>query len=295
MSSRQNSIILEHRYYGTSFPVGSLSVNNLRYLTTYQALSDSAHFAQTVGLPSPYSNLNANVKEGSAWIYIGGSYAGACSAFARKLFPEVWWGAIASSAVTTAIINFWEYMEPIRLKANSNCIEILESNVKLIDNLISLNQPFVTDQLKLYFGLPNITDQVDFVNTLSLPLGSWQARNWDKEVGNDGFDLFCEALAKEPTAPTPPPSSSHSPYATTSSLEDSTNKLLAYLPTLPTNPRKVFAEISNYATYVKENIVPLCPEGISQDECFGSDIYADAGEGLEQSSWRSWTWQVCTG
>jgi hypothetical protein len=33
-------VILEHRYYGTSFPTPDISTENLRFLTTEQALAD---------------------------------------------------------------------------------------------------------------------------------------------------------------------------------------------------------------------------------------------------------------
>ena len=31
---------------------------------------------------------------------------------------------------------------------------------------------------------------------LQSPLGAWQSKNWDPEVGSTRFDEFCEALAK---------------------------------------------------------------------------------------------------
>jgi hypothetical protein len=39
---------LKCRYYGTSFPVPDLSTENMRFLTTAQALADEAYFAQHV-------------------------------------------------------------------------------------------------------------------------------------------------------------------------------------------------------------------------------------------------------
>lgn len=38
----------EHRYYGQSFPVNDLSTENLRFLTTEQALEDVANFIRTL-------------------------------------------------------------------------------------------------------------------------------------------------------------------------------------------------------------------------------------------------------
>jgi hypothetical protein len=74
-----------------------------------QSLQDSAYFANNVVFPGLEDRkLNA---QNVPWIYYGGSYAGAKAAFARSLFPDVFWGGIASSAVTTAVVDFWEYYE----------------------------------------------------------------------------------------------------------------------------------------------------------------------------------------
>ena len=85
-------VILEHRYYGTSFPVADLSTESLRFLTTDQALADQAYFAQHVKFAGlEHLDLTApNV----AYLAYGGSYAGAFVAFLRKLYPDVYWGKI---------------------------------------------------------------------------------------------------------------------------------------------------------------------------------------------------------
>ena len=103
-------LILEHRFYGESFPVTNLSTDSMKTLTTLQSLKDSANLASNLVFPGRLSKLNLTASN-TAWIYYGGSYAGAKAAFARKLFPDVFWGAIASSAVTTAIVPFWQYYE----------------------------------------------------------------------------------------------------------------------------------------------------------------------------------------
>ena len=56
------------------------------------------------------------------------SYAGAKVALLRKLYPETVFGAIASSAVTAAIVDYWKYFEAIRLHADQECVHaIIES------------------------------------------------------------------------------------------------------------------------------------------------------------------------
>jgi hypothetical protein len=83
-------VVLEHRYYGTSFPTPDLSTANLRFLTTDQALADEVYFAKNIVFEGlEHLNLTApNV----AYIGYGGSYAGAFNAFLRKLYPDVFWG-----------------------------------------------------------------------------------------------------------------------------------------------------------------------------------------------------------
>jgi hypothetical protein len=41
-------VILEHRYYGESFPYPSVSLENLRFLSTEQALAEVDYFARNV-------------------------------------------------------------------------------------------------------------------------------------------------------------------------------------------------------------------------------------------------------
>lgn len=84
------AVVLEHRYYGTSFPTPDLSTENLRFLTTQQALADTAFFARNVvfkGLED--RKLTA---PDTPYIAYGGSYAGAFVAFLRKTYPDTYFG-----------------------------------------------------------------------------------------------------------------------------------------------------------------------------------------------------------
>ena len=105
------AVVLEHRYYGTSIPTPDLSTKNLRFLSTQQALADVAYFAQNIQFPG-YEQYDLTNK-GAAYITYGGSYAGSMSAFLRIVYPDIIWGAISSSGVPEAIIDYWQYMSPI--------------------------------------------------------------------------------------------------------------------------------------------------------------------------------------
>lgn len=239
-----------------------------------QSLQDSNYFAQTIELPGLEG---VELHPGKApWFYYGGSYAGAKAAFARKLFPDIWWGAIASSAVTTAVEDYWEYYLPIQLSAPPKCIDLLQNQTALIDSILGLGNSFVTSALKSYFGL-NITSDADFVNALTIPLSSWQARNWDPAVGSDRFTEFCQAIT----------ASAKGTFAALTQAIESTA-----FP-WPSNPGKMFEGFSSYAGYVKQNISTLCPPDVSHDECFGT-VYDGSEDSLDEAEWRSWTYQYCT-
>lgn len=150
-------VVLEHRFYGTSFPTPDLSTENLRFLTTDQALADEAYFAKHVvfkGLED--KNLTApNV----AYIGYGGSYAGAFNAFLRKLYPDVFWGTISSSGVTEAIIDYWQYYEPIREYGPPDCIRTQQNLTHVVDNILigKKDDTKTIQKLKTAFGLENLT------------------------------------------------------------------------------------------------------------------------------------------
>lgn len=103
------------RYYGKSIPVPSLSTDNLRFLNNAEALQDSANVSHSTQFtlsaliyqfikhfkpPSsvlPLQKADSLHPNNTAWIYYGGSYAGARAAHMRTQYPDLVWGAIASS------------------------------------------------------------------------------------------------------------------------------------------------------------------------------------------------------
>jgi Serine carboxypeptidase S28 len=186
-------VILEHRYYGTSFPTANLSTESLRFLTTDQALADTAIFAQNVVFPGlEYLNVTASK---APWIAYGGSYAGAFVAFARKLYPDVFWGAISSSGVTEAIEEYREYFEPIRQYGSSDCVWTTQVLTKAVDRILIKSQNrTLRSQLKSAFGLSEVRHDADFANILTHGILRWQHRNWDPAVGSPGSMYYCSNL-----------------------------------------------------------------------------------------------------
>ncbi|KAG6315377.1 hypothetical protein E4U22_007914 [Claviceps purpurea] len=96
-------IVLEQRYYGESWPTDETHIESYRFLTTDQALADTAYFSKNLKIPGlEQHNLTA---PGTPHILYGGSYAGGLVAIARKLYPDVFWGAISSSGNLTDVID----------------------------------------------------------------------------------------------------------------------------------------------------------------------------------------------
>lgn len=99
--------LLEHRYYGKSHPTSDLSVDNLQFLSSEQALADLAYFIQYV--KHKYNLLSKDQK----LITFGGSYPGSLSAWFRVKYPHLVDGAVATSAPIFAQLNFKEYLQVV--------------------------------------------------------------------------------------------------------------------------------------------------------------------------------------
>lgn len=191
-------VILEHRYYGKSFPTPDLTTENLRFLTTEQSLAEIDYFARNVQFEGIDADLTA---PNTPWIVYGGSYAGAQAAFVRVVYPETFWGAISSSGVTVAIYDYWEYFEPIRIFGPPDCIKNTQLLIDVIDKIL-LNETNAdkVQPLKEAFGLGNITDNRDFANQLTGIYG-WQSTNWDPEITGSSFFNYCNNITSgEPLA-----------------------------------------------------------------------------------------------
>ncbi|KAH7323015.1 serine carboxypeptidase S28-domain-containing protein [Stachybotrys elegans] len=187
-------VILEHRYYGSSFPGSDPlpSPEDMRFLSTEQALADTAYFAKHVKFHG-LEDAGLNPPD-TPWIIYGGSYAGAFAAFARKLYPEQYWGAISSSGVTAAIFDYWEYFEAARLFSPGDCASHHQNIFKIVDAvLLSGDRDRITD-FKNLFRLGELDDQ-SFASFLSEPISLLQNTNWDPELDAYEFGAYCGAIS----------------------------------------------------------------------------------------------------
>ncbi|KAF9877161.1 extracelular serine carboxypeptidase [Colletotrichum karsti] len=273
-------VVLEHRYYGKSFPVPDLSTENLRFLSTDQALADTAYFAKHISFPG-HEDLNLTAPD-TAYIAYGGSYAGAFAAFLRKLYPDVFWGGISSSGVTAAIIDYWEYFEAARLFAPGNCAETTQKLTQVVDNILFGKGNGVTtadvDELKDLFGLKPLED-ADFANVLSWGITGLQSTNWDPSQDSASFGKFCATVSSDSVL-----------FGSTRHLKASAERVLA----ASGSEKKLTNHLLNYIGYVRDDVKQACRDG-DLFRCFSSKNEANYNNtSIRQSAGRSWTYQVCT-
>jgi hypothetical protein len=271
-------VVLENRYYGTSYPFNTSSTDELAYLTTEQVIADFNVFARKVKLPG-VSGINA---PSTPWILYGGSYPGALSAFTIKTYPKTFYGAIASSAVIHGQLEYPQWYDPIQKLAPQDCVTSINDIVDKIDTIVQGKKLAAITRLKLIFGLGSLAI-ADFAQTIAFPLGgpfyypsySWQEINWNPQYAHPDFFQFCDNVTDV-----------DSPDAAARTKVD--NTLSGY-----TNGES-WKNLGNYAAYIRRVILPLCVSGdYNSPECFGTyhpDWWANTTNGAE----RSFLYSVCT-
>lgn len=274
-------VVLEHRYYGSSFPVPDLSAKNMRFLSTEQALADTAYFA----LNANFSGLEDRNLTATATPYIiyGGSYAGAFAAFARKLYPDLFWGGISSSGVTEAIVDYWEYYEAARLFAPGDCANTTQKLTHVIDRILLGDDSDIKKELKNAFGLQELEDD-DFASTISRGISGLQSTNWDPQEDRPDFGLYCASVSSDSIL-----------FTSTRHLTPLVHGFLS-LSGYGEEKDALTNRMLNYIGYLRSSV-----EADKRNSCNGKSIrecYSSRGQfdqiGLDQGAGRSWGYQTCT-
>lgn len=83
IAQQQNgsTVLLEHRFFGESNPTNNLSAASLALLNIDQSSKDLVYFAENVKLPMPGGD--AVSPKQAPWVLVGGSYAGALTAWTK--------------------------------------------------------------------------------------------------------------------------------------------------------------------------------------------------------------------
>lgn len=274
-------LILEHRYYGTSFPVSNLTTQNMRFLTTDQAMADTAYFAKNINFPGlEGANLTS---PGTPWIIYGGSYAGAFAALTRKAYPDVYWGGISSSGVTAAVEDLWTYFEAARHYAPGDCAPTIQKLTHIIDSVLLGDDRKKARQLKEMFGLGDLVD-AEFATTIIMGLYGLQSTNWDPEEDVALLGLYCGAITSDAQL-----------FPSTAHLVPAVKKLVVQAG-YHKESEVLTNRMLNYIGYVKDVV-----KSTIRASCKGKTVLEcwDPSQDLEDTSlsagWlRSWSYQVCT-
>ncbi|KAL8935307.1 MAG: hypothetical protein Q9216_005493 [Gyalolechia sp. 2 TL-2023] len=291
-------VILEHRYYGTSFPTPDLSTENMRFLTTEQALADMAYFAQNVVFEG-LENKNLTAPE-TPYIGYGGSYAGAFVAFLRVQYPDVYYGTISSSGVTEAIYDFWRYYEPVREYGPPDCIATHTKLINVVDTIL-LNNTAYTPQLKSAFGLSDVTHDDDFAQVLSYPIGGWQGRNWDPAVNDPSFSEYCANITSPTTTTTTTMISNSSNTNTNTNTTTETIHQLLTAAGYANQTSTLTVPMHNFITYIQTTYVqPILASTSNSSSALEQEYNThnataySTSTSLSDSPRRSWPYQYCT-
>lgn len=86
----------------------------------------------------------------------------------RVLYPDLVFGAIASSGVVHATLDDWRYFDIIRQSAPAACITQVERTIDEVDRLITSPNAKTRLAIKSVFGLQNVTYDPDFASLLSV-------------------------------------------------------------------------------------------------------------------------------
>lgn len=173
-------VSLEHRYYGKSIPLPSLSTQDLSYLTTEHALDDLAYFQR---------HLSKQKNWTGKWIAFGGSYPGSLSAYYRLKFPYLVVGSLASSAPVMAKEDFFEYDTHVTQVVGPQCAEQMRQVVGAIE--ATLNDKTKLAQMKALFDAKEVADPVDFLYLIA-DTGAAAVQYGERNA-------FCAALSSSPT------------------------------------------------------------------------------------------------
>ncbi|GMS97538.1 hypothetical protein PENTCL1PPCAC_19713, partial [Pristionchus entomophagus] len=253
-----NLYCLEHRFYGDSRPFLDTSTENLKYLSSHQAIEDIATFIKTI-------NANSGDAGNQKWVVVGGSYAGALSAWARQIHPDLIVGSIASSAPILAQLDFYGYLQSVEndIVTIPACYNRLKAGVqKISDSFESVNGRNTLD--KKFPISPKLATYKDLQDNDIITFFTWASDVFEgaSQYGSpDSIDNVCNEFTKKP-------------------LGNGYDELDALADVMKKYKKDGFTFDINYTA----GVVDL------QDTSYTDD--PDVND--EPFTSRLWTWQTCT-
>jgi len=272
-------VMVEHRYWGDSSPYQELTTKNLQYLTLKNSISDLTHFARSVSLP--FDKTNSSQADKAPWVFSGGSYSGALSAWTASTDPGTFWAYHATSAPVEAIYDYWQYFAPIQQGMAKNCSADLSLVIDHIDNVLTTGTKKEQNELKARFGLEGLEHNDDFAAALENGPWLWQSNSFT--TGYSGFFKFCDYIEGIYTS-------------------NSTNSTGSYPTTPSAEGVGLETALEGYAAWSTKELVP--------NQCSGYGYWPDAGDlscfdtynasspfftdiSVDNAIDRQWNWFLC--
>ncbi|CAJ0953178.1 unnamed protein product, partial [Mesorhabditis belari] len=258
---------IEHRFYGKSQPFPTQSVENLKYLSSRQAIEDIAYFIKFINKQNGWT--------GTKWVVFGGSYSGALAAWFRQLHPELAAGAVGSSGPVQATVDFYQYLQVVENSLSYNgtdnakgwsfgsadCLAAVKTAYAQVYTM--MQSPDTRDQLSDTFGLwpplNNLTlNYNDIQNFYQLIFGNFQdIIQYSNDRGGRDDPMSIGPICAMMTA------------------SDPWSGLISVVKYLNTDGQGNFGLSNNYTADI---------------EMLKDESYND----LNLAAARSWIWQTCT-
>ncbi|KAJ1948214.1 hypothetical protein EC988_005264, partial [Linderina pennispora] len=152
-------VIMEHRYYGQSYPVSDMSGPSMQYLTVENSLDDIANFIRNA--PAfIQASTGIEISSNSKWVVTGGSYSATLAAWARMQYPDLIHAAYASSAPVIAQVDFFQYDQVVGEALP--CASKIADAIDTLDLILDSKNRTLIDSWKRASGLEQVKDDVDF-------------------------------------------------------------------------------------------------------------------------------------
>ncbi|KAJ1836541.1 hypothetical protein LPJ63_000183 [Coemansia sp. RSA 2711] len=182
-------IIMEHRYYGSSYPVSDMSGPNMKYLTVNNSLEDISYFIRSARA-FVKDAIGVDITPNSKWIATGGSYSATLAVWARQKYPELIHAAYASSAPVLVEPEFYQYDQVVGRALP--CAQSIADAITVLDAILdSQNRPLI-DRWKRAFGLQDLKDDADFAGALTDHLSSTVQYYMPSAKGSDSPDAIAQ-------------------------------------------------------------------------------------------------------
>jgi pimeloyl-ACP methyl ester carboxylesterase len=156
--------LLEHRYYGASHPTADMVGDNMRYLSSRQALEDLGKFI---------SSMNVDYNLTGPWISFGGSYPGSLSAWLRLKFPHLLTGAVSSSGPLNAKLDYFEYLDVVAdalATTGPGCTDVIGAALEAAEQLLATGESGWAELSTMFLTCKNLdgTNKADVASFIEL-------------------------------------------------------------------------------------------------------------------------------